>query len=228
MKDRPILFSGAMVRAVLDGTKTQTRRIVKPHPAPNHPHDGGTVWVLQDGLHVPMGSVGHLSVREKQGLRCPYGQPGDRLWVRESWAEVPRHEPQTDEDQPYREDGRIVVYAADPHWEGSRQFLCADGVLRWARPERWRPSIHMPRWASRITLEITGVRVERLQDISDADAVAEGLTERNGLYATPDCVWQIDPRKAYRDLWEQINGPGSWDANPWVWAVDFKRLEAAA
>lgn len=226
MKERPILFSAPMVRAVLYGTKTQTRRALRVQPPGatrgfctyHHPDDdrkGAHHWALDGGSLLDF------------CLPCPYGQPGDRLWVRESWAEVPRHEPWTDEDLPWRKDGRILVYAADPQWSGARQFLCADGVLRWAKPERWRPSIHMPRWASRITLEVTGARVERLQDISEADAVAEGIVRQpdggHGLADTTHYHFS-DPRQSYFSLWEQINGPGSWAANPWVWAIEFRRI----
>lgn len=222
MKERPILFSGAMVRALPAGTKTQTRRICKP--AANL----SAVVEVPDPLErgqVYNGS--HFGDEEGEvQFACPYGGRGDRLWVRETWAEVPRHEPPTDEDMPARQDGRILVYAADPNWEGSRQFLCADGVLRWARPDRWRPSIHMPRWVSRIALEITSVRVERLQDISDADCVAEGCGALASAIGCPmtSAPGETIPRAMYRALWESINGPGSWDANPWVWAVEFRKI----
>lgn len=125
---------------------------------------------------------------------CPYGQPGDRLWVRETWAPVP--------SGPCRPDNP-VMYAATvekPHiWT-------------------WKPSIHMPRWASRITLEVTGVRVERLQDISNADCWAEGMCDDNN----PE---QKLNRRWFSELWESINGPGSWEQNPWVWVVEFRRVE---
>jgi len=167
MKERPILFSGPMVRAILEGRKTQTRRIVKPQPL----RDRG-VMAFNDGEHPQM--------------RCPYGKPGDRLWVRETWC--PDVEPYT------------FRYKAD-----------GDEPL-----ERWRPSIHIPRWASRITLEVVSVRVERLQNISEDDALAEGITlvERG-----------TSPVDQFNKLWESINGPGSWEANPWVWVVEFKRIE---
>ena len=209
MKESPILFSAPMVRALLAGTKTQTRRIVKARDLE---------WMdVHQGLREP-----------DNAERCPYGQPGGRgfLWVRETWAEVPRHEPRTDEDLPWREDGRILVYAADLQWSGARQFLCADGVLRWAKPERWRPSIHMPRWASRITLEVTGVRVERLQDIDLADALAEGISDTGALILDSAGNEQGGPIAEYAVLWEQINGPGSWAANPWVWVISFKKVTA--
>lgn len=176
-RERPILFSAPMVRAILDGAKTQTRRVCKLN--------------VRAGMPEP----------ELQSLLacCPYGQPGDRLWVRETWAvshaidhlkprEVPR--------------GASMVYYAATENTG--------GLLK-------RPSIFMPRWASRITLEITGMRVERLQDISRGDAMAEGCP-------FPNMANGADPRQWYADLWQQINGRGSWGTNPWVWVVAFRKL----
>lgn len=229
MRERPILFSAPMVRAILNSTKTQTRRVVKPQPAPNAPHDGGTVWVPEDGLHVPVGTVGHLTVREKQGLRCPYGQPGacagcgavvdsghriggDRLYVKEAWAA-----PHAYDHLP----PRLIPQDARIHYAATED---RGGLL-------WRPSIYMPRAASRITLEITGVRVERLQDISADDAKDEGISEFiGGWWCEHDDAEQIagmTPQEGYRHLWERINGPGSWDANPWVWCVSFRRVDAS-
>jgi hypothetical protein len=177
MKERPILFSAPMVRALLDGSKTQTRRVI----ADRHLLGGPPTDALLE--------------------MCPYGQPGDRLWVREAWTTHACFD-----DIPPRD-----LTTRSLHYQ-------ADGLIKTGKN---RPSMFMPRWASRITLEITDMRVERLQDISEADAKAEGLTCQNGLYATPGQVWQIDPRKAYRDLWESINGPV---ANPWVWVIEFKRV----
>lgn len=190
MMERPILFSGPMVRALLDGRKTQTRRVVK--------------W--RGGLDM-------------LGLPCPYGEPGDRLWVRETWAPRDseaflRHEVEADK----------LFYRAD-----DERHLLTDG--------RWRPSIHMPRWASRITLEVASVRVERVQDITDADALAEGVTNYGddsqfppGFSMSTRAARKWRPRREFRDLWDSINGkrPGcAWSDNPWVWAVTFKviRLE---
>jgi hypothetical protein len=215
-KERPILFSGAMVRALLDGTKTQTRRIVKMPPSwdcivfadwgngywPYRSDDGESPFY--DNNEIP--------------LNCPYGQPGDRLWVRET------HRPIFGQTC-----GLIGVdYQADPREKWERLGDAPDCLIT----SKWTPSIHMRREYSRILLEITGVRVERLNEISTADAKAEGIK--------PDKVRQIElfganaqERAAiYRDaavrpyekLWESINGAGSWDANPWVWAVEFKRV----
>jgi hypothetical protein len=200
MADRPILFSAPMVRALLAGTKTQTRRVVKPQP--------DIVRLEPITAEITSGFVAKKTPEdERHGrlgkiIRCPHGLPGDRLWVREAWSG----------------DKHRVDYRADGE---SRHDRMVGG---------WRPSIHMPRWASRITLEVTGVRVERLQDISEADAKAEGVKPREvrqfWLYgasaekrAQPYRQAAVDP---YRELWESINGAGSWNANPWVWVVEFK------
>jgi hypothetical protein len=142
-------------------------------------------------------------VREAQHVIdriCPYGQPEDRLWVRERWAYHPD----------FPDLARRAIYRADPECEHDA--------------DRWRPSIHMPRWASRISLEITGVRVERLQSISERDSRAEGVTIEPH-HSRGYCAGEFLPpeMRAYRDLWETINGPGSWEANPWVWVIEFRR-----
>lgn len=205
MKDRPILFSGPMVRALLDGSKTQTRRALRDQVcAPGVMQMAGPGYaeiVNEYGVHIP-------------GFSCPYGQPGDRLWVRETWAPHPD----------FPETVRRGVYRADPE--------CKYDV------ERWRPSIHMPRWASRIVLEVVSVRVERLNDCSKKDAIAEGIHRyehiwRDAEYPLDDVAYEpvkgwptrySCPIQAYQALWESINGAGSWDANPWVWVVEFKRM----
>jgi hypothetical protein len=241
MKTRPILFSGAMVRAILDGSKTQTRRFVKPQPAPNAPHDGGTTWTFRpkDGLHVPYGTVGHLTVRERMGLPCPYGVPGDRLWVRETWgyrgALWSSERPDVQEyDIAYQADDqrKRYTFASEPPGlpkcptqgpdESTEEFY-ADTLTRYWRS--WRPSIHMPRWASRLTLEVTGVRVERLHDISEEDAMAEGAAVSNG-HPELGALIGAGPshREGFAQLWRDINGVESWTANPWVWVVKFRRV----
>jgi hypothetical protein len=204
--DRPILFSAPMVRALLAGTKTQTRRIVKPQP-----EVCGADWLAKrrDGpaqflYYWPRGdgyAVNDRFVAES----CPYGQPGDRLWVRESIH-------RGDACARYSADGSVVNLA---DWSWKRDNL---------------PSIHCPRELSRITLEITGVRVERLQGISEVDAKAEGIrwTDAGPLHAHLDGGFNFPTaRDAYERLWGDINGPGSWDANPWVWVVEFKRVVPA-
>lgn len=191
MKERPILFNAPMVRAVLDGSKTQTRRILSPQPA-------GEIQRHVCGL--PINSGGNL-------LICKHGQPGDRLYVRETWqhSNFPLGPYDADCDVFYRAD-----YMGDPH--GPDGELSPEGKYR-----TWRPSIHMPKIASRILLKIVSVRVERLQDISDADAMAEGVNPAK-------CVH--DYYDGYAKLWAEINGAGSWEANPWVWVVEFKRVTA--
>jgi len=204
MKERPILFSAPMVRALLAGTKTQTRRVVKPQPV------YGDVQGLFQCWQFPH-KRGHLlypNAKDQVIALCPYGQPGDRLWVRETFAAW--------WDTATGKRTHVMGYRADindPDWDG----FGADDP--WWLDAKWEPSIHMPRNFSRITLEITGVRVERLQDISEEDAKAEGV-ERHA----PACVVGRPYRVPYSVLWESINGPGSWDANPWVWVVEFKRV----
>ncbi len=191
MTDRPILFSGPMVRAILAGQKTQTRRVAK-----------GVV-----ARHTSTGEA--LANIDSAGprVRCPYGQPGDRLWVRETFGHFERN---------------------DTLKPGDTIYYRADGECLELEP--WRPSIHMPRWASRILLQVTGIRVERLQDITRADALAEGIVETRDGYGLPDGshYHADDPRESYWSLWEAINGPGSVQSNPWVWVVEFKRLVSCA
>ena len=180
MKERPILFSAPMVRALLAGTKTQTRRVLKQ-------------------AQIRSAAMPEPEWRSVLTL-CPYGQPGDQLWVRERWA--PR-------------DGLTVI-----NQQRTEVFYWADDEGKHWSDGPWKPSIHMPRWASRITLEVTGVRVERLQDISERDAQAEGVVEWaiNGGSTAALCVDQ------YRDLWDSINGAGAWECNPFVWVVEFRRI----
>lgn len=186
MKERPILFSGPMVRALLAGTKTQTRRVCKPA------RDQALSYVVAIPDTAMWGDEEGLAT----SFACPYGRPGDRLWVRETWRVFGGREYE------YQQLASAVQYRADE--VGFEQ-------------KDWRPSIFMPRWASRITLEVTGARVERLNDISEADAVAEGIPP---FPTSPSNI----PRMHYATLWNSINGAGSWDANPWVWAISFKRV----
>lgn len=208
MKERPILFSEPMVRAILAGTKQQTRRVIKPQPDGFVPCTNRPFWLA--------------AKHDRPTITCPYGQPGDRLWVRETWRaffddEVPPERPRGPRHtlgQPSRPDRKsFVFYKADGPGP-----VHPDGF-----PACWHSAIYMPRKYSRITLEITGVRVERLQDISNEDARAEGVLP---AYAD-QCValgHQYEARPLYRELWQHINGPGSWDANPWVWVLEFKRV----
>lgn len=233
MKERPILFSGAMVRALLAGAKTQTRRVVKPQP----PADKQRVAWYEPGV---MGwAPPEVPSQHWHKVRCPYGQPGDRLWVRESGAMHALLAPE-DPAQPWLFRHDVPATAGLGHyWVQRTRAPGASYSTECTREQFLRhssakvvPSIHMPRWASRITLEITSVRVERLQDISEADAVAEGIEQMP--CAVPDTrLWRnydpgngwtpslAIPQNSFRSLWESINGPDSWDENPWVWVVEF-------
>ncbi len=213
VRERPILFSAPMVRAILAGTKTQTRRIVKPQPTSAQP----IIAIADDGV-----------------WRCPYGTPGDRLWVREtiaieSWTHEYGNEPPLPTDRPHQHTAPRVgdevwhwphYRATDPapelSCERDRCRVCESGE---AGPH-WRPSIHMPRWACRIVLEISDVRVDRLQAISAADAIAEGIDPSQ----TPGIGSDSSLVAAYARLWNSINGAGAWESNPWVWALTFKRV----
>lgn len=205
MKDRPILYCGSMVRAVLDDSKTQTRRAVKPQPVADSRFVGGHYIKCTRRTQGTDISVDASYV----GVACPYGQPGDRLWVRETTVKV--------EDHGYEG----PVYAESDHGRTVLEYGLApsEDDCTEVEPEdiKLRPSIFMPRAMCRITLEIVSVRVERLQDISRGDAMAEGCP-------FPNMAQGDDPRQWYADLWNQINGAGSWDANPWVWVIEFKRV----
>lgn len=207
MKSRPILFSAPMVRALLDGSKTQTRRVIKVQ------NTMGRDSILAPHKGKKYAAVHLLPEHSAQATTCcPYGNPGDRLWVRETFQ--PTFAPDVERD--------------DTDWETGKgyqlRYSATDERVDWMDGDdnitrRCKPAIHMPRWASRITLEITGVRVERLQDISRGDAMNEGCP-------FPNMAQGDDPRKWYADLWESINGPDSWDLNPWVWVVEFKVVTA--
>lgn len=192
-----------MVRAILDGRKTQTRRVVKVQPDPD--------WMfnLRTVINTEKNSIEFVDDDYRYCVACPYGQPGDELWVRETWRPLCEFDPSPETG---------AAYWADSH----------AGLERRNGDAKWRPSIHMPRWASRITLTVKAVRVERLQDISEADAIAEGveLTQQSqGLYYKhpSDQRMTAVASLAFQWLWESINGPDSWDANPWVWVVEFER-----
>jgi hypothetical protein len=208
-KERPILFSGAMVRAILDGRKTQTRRVVKPQPPAatrdvityHHPDPRAHYWAFDGGSLL------------EWAVPCPFGEVGDRLYVRETWQHS------NHPFSPYEGDCTVFYrtdYLDDPL--GPDLELSKDGIRR-----QWRPSIHMPRTASRILLEITGVRVERLNDCSVRDAIAEGADpELPDALITQACP--EDYVAGYRRLWADINGAGAWEANPWVWVVEFRKV----
>lgn len=207
MKEHGILFTAPMVRAILAGTKTQTRRTLNPQPT-LHDFDNGKGPIPSlSGRHVAKG-IEHIGCDASAGLmgyvRAPHGPVGRRLWVRETWCAPGAFAT--------LKTGR-VTYRAD----------IADGKNPLGHP--WKPAIHMPRWASRITLEVTRVRLERVQSITEDDARAEGveLETAGPVYRYAD--GRVDARSVYADLWDTINGAGSWASNPWVWAYDFKRVE---
>lgn len=239
MKERPILFSGPMVRAILEGRKTQTRRAITKenirfwsggldYPGKFEKADNELLehmlcdaldFRLIDGVWVWSAKAFDYqapATRTQWMGKCQYGQPGDRLWVRENGWERPDRTP------------RMMRHGAGT-WEP--YYFDADGLTEDERDQlkRWgfkrRPSIHMPRWASRITLGITDVRVERLQEISGADAKAEGVSipahvPQDGA----DMDWAL---REFRKLWQSINDAGSWEKNPWVWAIEFRRVDRA-
>lgn len=218
MKERPIIFSAPMVRALLDGTKTQTRRPVKPQPPADAPliYVGRYAPALIDrrGEMYPGADVFGAEFDDGSDgawcIKCPYGAPGDRLWVKETIRLLPEFKPESEHAvSEFLADGEITKADA---WPWKRRVL---------------PSIHMPRGLSRITLEITEVRVQRLHQISDEDAVAEGCLPRpppRGGTATVASFDMSSPIKAFERLWRGINGDDSWFANPWVWALTFKRV----
>lgn len=230
MKERPILFSGPMVRALLAGRKTQTRRALKPQPPAEcsiHYMLGNESWLPADERtplrhHWEAWGGPLYEARPAKALagsfevRCPYGAPGDRLYVRETWKPHSTFAGLKPRDVPKSR----IFYQADDAYAPSNT--------------PWKPGIHMPRWASRLTLEITEVRVERLQDCSERDARAEGLQVKDAEWmpsyrGADDLPWRPEfPRDAYFDLWDHINGEGAAAANPWVWAVSFRVLEQGA
>jgi len=214
VKERPILFSAPMVRALLAGTKTQTRRVVKPQfHVDSVPAE---MCATNERGHQVTGHSGRwwddTTGNDDTAIRCPYGMPGDRLWVRETFMDL----------------GACFLYRADANAEQERAIV--------APGQRWQPAIHMPRAASRIDLEVNGVRVERLCEISEADSLAEGVDMEEMIDmayspSMPHVTVTMRPRtarEAYAALWESINGPSSWAASPWVWVVEFKRITEAA
>lgn len=201
MKEHPILFSGLMVRAILAGSKTQTRRVVKPQPI-----RGAETYRPGDALMGPQG----------EPIACPYGQVGDRLWVRETFAL-----PEAGKSAIKRLGKIAIAYRAD---EGVKHGKLGQYA------GKWRPSIYMPRRASRLTLEITEIRVERLQEISDGDCYDEGAQEWAAAHPPRAPNGTVDKfnniKLAYRALWDSLNAKRGfgWDKNPFVWVVTFKRV----
>lgn len=206
MKERPIIFNAEMVRAIINGRKTQTRRVVKPQPIPYGEASPYTMATQREHIGKPWMPVGGVY---QDRWPCPYGQLGDRLWLRETWG-LMAHTDQTDWHR-----GSVAGESPD----SIVQMFSVEHLANWRVENEnafWRPSIYMPRWASRITLEITGVRVERLQDISNDDCWAEGMSDATNPELKPNRRW-------FSKLWESINGPGSWDSNPFVWVIEFRK-----
>lgn len=204
MKNIPILFSTPMVQAILEGRKTMTRRILKTQPKFNP-----NIIELDDcwgWCHKEKIEQNPDRFQIKQQFKCPYGQPGDILWVRETWCNT------IDEDFPY-------AYKATHPWAENEEGSSP-----------WKPSIHMPKEACRIFLKVKSVKVERLQDITEQDAIAEGI-ERCGNhgfknYMTNIAMMCVNPAKrSFETLWQSINGEQSWDENPWVWVIEFEQTE---
>ncbi|HBR0482766.1 morphogenetic protein [Klebsiella pneumoniae] len=230
MKERGMIFNGEMVRALLSGRKTQTRRIIKDCTVGRDQ--------ISKFIQIEKKFIGCYPEDVPELIRecCPYGIPGDRIWVREAFRVHSR-----------ATDVATLVYKASERnsWTEQTHRVPVAVCNKPATPEKWTPSLHMPRWASRILLEITDVRVERLNAISPEDAESEGLERTNftgfgdepGLpsYPEPDVYfdplkkqWKEYPPEAFAGLWESIYGEGSWLANPWVWVIEFKRVEGGA
>lgn len=214
MTERGMIFNADIVRAILDGRKTQTRRIMAPQPADD----------IERGIFPNPEAIGwKSSLRHKHGSTtahfCPYGKPGDRIWVRETFQgplfDYDLMDSYCKDPTPF-EKPEFCVYKADG--VPAPEFYDADDKLHCC----WRPSIHMPRWASRILLEITGVRVERLQSITLGDICKEVGC---GLYDFRPATYGF---QVWEELWKSIYGAESWNANPWVWVIEFKRVEGGA
>lgn len=250
MKQRPILFSAPMVKALLAGKKTQTRRVVKPSIVPHLEWQGGSSddnsefdflglmydkWRDDNGKEMPAEWLAYCNEYPEEGvipIGQGYGAVGDQLWVREAFSCIGN------------EDGFHVDASGNIcELERAQRIYKASAVQKpdnyglWTSPEgfdfdgRWTPSIFMPRWASRITLEITAIRIERLNEISESDAIAEGVPTHiykekmgYGTYFRPTKT----AKDSFKQLWESINGADSWAENPWVWVVEFKVIEGGA
>ncbi|SBZ41616.1 morphogenetic protein [Klebsiella quasipneumoniae] len=255
MKERGMIFNGEMTRAILDGRKTQTRRIMKVQPSEDFTPmnmaletDYKARWytpgvVDKDGYLQPASKEVFGVSNENEGYSCPFGAVGDRIWVRETWAILGNEDGCCIdwEEKLCKADERSAarIYRASCEQKPGNYGL-------WSIPDdadwkphtkdhqyegAWRPSIHMPRWASRILLEITDVRVERLNSISQEDAQAEGmeLTGWRPTYFDPDSGGEVmTPYDNFAQLWESIYGEESWKADPWVWVIEFKRVKGGA
>lgn len=204
MKETGLMFKAPMVRALLEGRKTQTRRIAKPvrHPDLGNVYSPGALVLEHEPQHVI-------------NRACPYGQPGDRIYVRETFVQGYKADPETGAVRDYDEEGNDIPMTT---W-----YRATDGGITWGDDDGWetnvpwKPAIHMPKALARIWLEITGVRVKRLQDISTEDCISEGLNTTLREYDA-----EVNLRDQFQELWESTGG--DWDANPWVWVIDFKVL----
>ena len=208
-KEHPILFSGPLVRAILSGQKTQTRRLIRSRqPKPGH------VWNECLCGEIDPTDRPCLTCSVRYGLEEPRYKVGDRLWVRETWRSVGWRP----------ENGHWIEYAADNAkvWREAPKDVLSVDVYNHAHPDRWRPSIHMPRWASRISLEVTEVRVQRIQEITEEDARAEGVPAIPRLDGSDPRYY----RQSFAALWDSLAPAGQeWADNPWVWAVSFRRVQ---
>ncbi|WP_250467670.1 hypothetical protein [Caballeronia sp. GAFFF2] len=230
MRDLPILFSGAMVRAILDGRKTQTRRVVKARPGWPIGFVGGAgdqndprCYGFEDLNTAQWWTLQADGSSDNHQIPCPYGARGDRLWVRETFQGPMWEEGTWDPDTDYHSP-KYCEYRADGG--PTPEYVDFEDNLH----QGWKPSIFMPRWASRIALEITGVRVERLEDIGEEDALAEGVERGHEGYHIDGGrhFHAASPRGSFASLWDSLNASRGlgWDVNPWVWVVEFKRIEA--
>ena len=242
MKERPILFNALMVKAILEGRKTQTRKVLSfEHPVvtgftPNGEHG---YW---KGTAKNEAVIQQYITSFPFTIKCPFGVVGDRLWVRETWSTVNLYGEialaykadgevtRVVENESFQDEDGLINYD-DPRLEKYSFAAWADDLLE-GKEGNWKPSIHMPRWVSRILLEITNVRVERLNQISRADAVKEGLHQlpATGRYVINKGDQYFggassNPCEVFQWLWDEINGTGSWNKNPWVWVTEFKVIQ---
>ncbi|HHX5675160.1 TPA: hypothetical protein ACVFEZ_005098 [Klebsiella pneumoniae] len=216
--ERGMIFNAEMVRALLSGRKTQTRRIIKPQPEATLSGSLSGKWLSRplNGLLLPK--------IEDIAIHCPFGSVGDRIWVREAFRVHSR-----------ATDVATLVYKASERnsWTEQTRRVPVAVCNKPATPEKWTPSLHMPHWASRILLEITNVRVERLNAISEEDARAEGIIDGGCLNCgEPEPCGCANPEPdatdAFAYLWQSVYGQESWNANPWVWVISFERIEGGA
>lgn len=209
MRERGMIFNAEMVRALLDGRKTQTRRVLTPLQLGliELAAIAGECYPLESGQQ-------HTNSQSYYRELCPFGDVGDRLWVREAFRV---HSKATDV--------ATLVYRASERqsWTQQTRRVPISECNKPVSPEAWTPSLHMPRWASRITLEITGVRVERLSSMTEEDARAEGCM--GGHDSIPGYMYSATPHEHFHHLWTSIYGEDSWQVNPWMWVVEFKRVE---